>query len=113
MFCVPRFENGNASRRHYTLPWLNWLTCGDSVGGDGGIQVGGGRNGDSSDDVFNARIPKKRLPGRHASELLVAAPLFVGGGRAIVCMQACRGAFTTGRAQTNLSPTEIQARQIY
>ena len=25
-------------------------------------------------------------------------------------VQACRGAFTTGRAQTNPSPTEIQAR---
>ena len=30
-----------------------------------------------------------------------------------VKIQACRGAFTTGRAQTNPSPTEIQARQIY
>ena len=27
--------------------------------------------------------------------------------------QACRGAFTTGRAQTNPRPTEIQAREIY
>ena len=33
----------------------------------------------------------------------------IRGGRT----QACRGAFTTGRAQTNLSPTEIQARQMY